>query len=220
MLFVWLFYWAQSLFTTQLNHLGILPRKIVGLVGIVFSPLLHDQENINHILNNSIPIYLLTLCLFYFHSKNAKKIFILNWVLTGALTWIIAPYEGIYHIGMSGVIYALITYLFITSSSSKNRQLQALSLLIVIVYGSLIWGIFPMDIHISWESHLSGVISGTLLSIIYKVNKPITQVKIKHITAEKKIAKQIIEIQKMHNENKSHIIKYNYIKKENDSKED
>ena len=216
MLFVWLFYWAQSLFTTKLNHLGILPRKIVGLVGIVFSPLLHDQENINHILNNSIPIYLLTLCLFYFHSKNAKKIFILNWVLTGALTWIIAPYEGIYHIGMSGVIYALITYLFITSSSSKNRQLQALSLLIVIVYGSLIWGIFPMDIHISWESHLSGVISGTLLSIIYKVNKPITQVEIKHITAEKKIAKQIIEIQKMHNENKSHIIKYNYIKKEND----
>lgn len=77
-----------------------------------------------------------------------------------------------------------------------------------------------MDIHISWESHLSGVISGTLLSIIYKVNKPITQVEIKHITAEKKIAKQIIEIQKMHNENKSHIIKYNYIKKENDSKED
>ena len=216
MLFVWLFYWAQSLFTTQLNHLGILPRKIVGLVGIVFSPLLHDQENINHILNNSIPIYLLTLCLFYFHSKNAKKIFILNWVLTGTLTWIIAPYEGLYHIGMSGVIYALITYLFITSSSSKNRQLQALSLLIVIVYGSLIWGIFPMDIHISWESHLSGVISGTLLSIIYKVNKPITQVEIKHITAEKKIAKQIIEIQKMHNENKSHIIKYNYIKKEND----
>ena len=216
MLFVWLFYWAQSLFTTQLNHLGILPRKIVGLVGIVFSPLLHDQENINHILNNSIPIYLLTLCLFYFHSKNAKKIFILNWVLTGTLTWIIAPYEGLYHIGMSGVIYALITYLFITSSSSKNRQLRALSLLIVIVYGSLIWGVFPMDIHISWESHLSGVISGTLLSIIYKVNKPITQVEIKHITAEKKIAKQIIEIQKMHNENKSHIIKYNYIKKEND----
>ena len=65
LVFIWLFYWADSLFLFQFYKLGVLPKSIEGLQGILFMPLVHSTENFNHIINNSVPIFLLTLFLFY-----------------------------------------------------------------------------------------------------------------------------------------------------------
>ena len=83
LVFIWIFYWADSLFLFQFYKLGVLPKSIEGLQGILFMPLVHSTENFNHIINNSIPIFLLTLFLFYFYKEIAIKVLLFSWVFTG-----------------------------------------------------------------------------------------------------------------------------------------
>jgi membrane associated rhomboid family serine protease len=169
-LLLWVIFWGELIMPFELTHLGIYPRTIKGISGIFFSPLIHSPNDIKHIANNSITLFLALLGLIYFHKKNAYKVFVYSWIMTGILTWIIAKNEGSYHIGISSIIYSIVFYLFITGYRSKVKHLQALALLIVLLYGSLIWGIFPIEEHVSWQGHLSGVISGIILSYIFPAN--------------------------------------------------
>ncbi len=175
---IWIIYWGEFVAPFELNHFGILPRTASGLVGIIFSPLLHSTNDINHIVNNTIPIFFLLMALFYFYKESAIKVFALSWILTGTLTWIIAKNEGSYHIGISGIIYALVFFLFISGILKKQNQYQAISLLIVLLYGSLLWGIFPMEEKVSWQGHLAGTISGIFLAFYY-FEKPKKNIQIK-----------------------------------------
>jgi membrane associated rhomboid family serine protease len=91
-----------------------------------------------------------------------------SWFVTGILLWIFANNNGAYHIGMSGVIYSLAAFLFTSGVLRKYLPLQALSLFIVFIYGSMIWGIFPTEQHVSWEGHLSGMLVGIFLAFYYR----------------------------------------------------
>lgn len=168
LVFMWISYWGQITLPFSYATLGIQPRSAFGLIGIIFAPLLHSTSDFKHILNNSIPIYFLFLALLYYFKEIALKVFVLMWFITGLITWSIALEPGSVHIGMSGVIYGLALFLFVSGSQSKKRTLQSLSLLIVLVYGSIIWGIFPMEEGVSWEGHLAGAITGSILAVIYK----------------------------------------------------
>ena len=144
----------------------------LGLKGILFMPLIHSSENFNHIFNNSIPTFLLTTLLFYFYKEIAFRVLIFSWIFTGVGVWLFAVNRGAFHIGMSGVIYSLVAFLFTSGTLRKYRPLQALSLFIVFVYGSLIWGILPISPKISWEGHFMGFIVGTILGFIYRKQGP------------------------------------------------
>ena len=93
-------------------------------------------------------------------------------LLTGIGVWLFAANKGAYHIGMSGVIYSLVAFLFTSGTLRKYRPLQALSLFIAFVYGSMIWGILPISPRISWEGHFMGLIVGVVLAIIYRKKGP------------------------------------------------
>jgi membrane associated rhomboid family serine protease len=108
--------------------------------------------------------------LIYFYRELAWKVFILSWLLSGFWLWIIGREN--YHIGASGVLYGLITFLFFSGVLRRHTGLMALSLLVVFLYGSLIWGIFPLFRIISWESHLCGSIAGILLAVVYRKEGP------------------------------------------------
>lgn len=169
---MWLFYWADFLFIYDFHQLGVVSSELYGLKGIFFMPWIHAHSDVKHILNNSVPALLLVTLLFYSYKEIALKVFLLSWFLTGFFLWVFGPHNGSHHIGMSGVIYSLAAFLFTSGVLRKYLPLQALSLFIVFLYGSMIWGIFPTKERISWEGHLSGMIVGIILAFVYRGRGP------------------------------------------------
>jgi len=163
--FLWFVYWLEIRFGLDFDENGIYPRTFSGLQGIFFSPFIHS--NIEHLGNNSLPLLILLAALRYFYAKQTMAVIGYGILLSGLLTWIIG--RDNYHIGASSLIYVLVSFIFFKGIQTKYYRLVALSLAVVVVYGGLVWYIFPkVDENISWEGHLAGLISGFVLSIIYK----------------------------------------------------
>ena len=134
-------------------------------------PLIHSPREIEHIVNNSIPTFVLTATLIYFYKPIALRVFVLLWIMTGFFLWAYADNQ-VYHIGISGVIYGLASFLFTSGVLRKYLPLQAISLFVVFVYGSMVWGIFPMEQRVSWEGHLMGFFSGIVLAFLFREKGP------------------------------------------------
>lgn len=163
-LLIWMVFWVEIRFGLDFNYLGIRPREIVGLRGVLFSPFIH--ADIKHLFNNSIPLLILSMALFYFYRELSWKILIYGILLTGILTWLIGRPAN--HIGASGLIYLLASFLFFKGIFSKFYRLMALSFIVVFSYGGMMWFVMPVDPSISWEGHLSGFVVGLIFSLIYK----------------------------------------------------
>ncbi|WP_348799400.1 rhomboid family intramembrane serine protease [Flavobacterium adhaerens] len=164
-LFLWFVYWLQIRFGFDFYDNGILPGTFSGLQGILFSPFIHSD--IEHLYNNSIPLLVLLAALFYFYRNEAVGIVVFGILFSGGLTWLIGREN--YHIGASGLIYVLFSFIFFKGIQTRYYRLVALSLTVVIVYGGMIWYVFPkVDEAISWEGHLSGFITGFVLTFFYK----------------------------------------------------
>ncbi|PCJ94590.1 MAG: rhomboid family intramembrane serine protease [Flavobacteriaceae bacterium] len=167
-LFIWTIYWIEIQFHVNLNTHGVYPRRFSGLQGILFSPFIHGS--LEHLYNNTIPIAVLTASLFYFYKRVALKVLIWGVLVSGLITWVIG--RPSYHIGISGIIYVLASFIFFKGVFTKYYRLIALSLFVVFIYGSLIWYIFPIEKGISWEGHLAGFITGLLLAVLIKTQLP------------------------------------------------
>ena len=154
----------------DLIYYGVYPRKVSGLIGILTSSLIHGNENLHHIIDNSIPLFFLSLAVFYFYNKVAYRVFFLIYFCTGIAVWFFA--RSAYHIGASGLIYGLASFLFFSGVIRQNINLLAISLLVVFLYGSMVWGIFPYDINVSWEAHFFGAVTGLILSFRYRKEGP------------------------------------------------
>jgi len=170
-LFLWLIQWAQELFTFPFYKLGVLPQQMEGLKGVLFMPFIHDKNDLNHLLNNSIAFLVLSTLLIYAYRKLAVPVLLAGWLFGGFFVWLFAENHSAYHIGLSGLIYSLVSFLFFSGVFRRYFPLQALSLLVVFLYGSTLWGIFPIEPKISWEGHLSGFLSGIALAFAFR-NRP------------------------------------------------
>lgn len=165
---LWFFKFIEFGLETNLAHLGIFPLKWEGLIGIITAPLIH--ADLKHLFDNSIPVFFLSLALFYFYREVSYQVFFLSYLSTGLLVWLVG--REAYHIGASGLIYSLAAFLFVSGVLRKNRNLLAISMLVIFLYGSMIWGLLPYDYKISWESHLMGAITGVALAFIYRKYGP------------------------------------------------
>ena len=166
---LWLIHILNIKYNLNLAQFGIYPRTLSGFFGILTSPLIHSSDGYNHLLNNSIPLLIMGWALFYFYRPIGLKIFILSWLVTGLFVWISARES--YHIGISGVLYSLLFFLFFSGVFRSDGRLLTVALFVVFLYGSMVWGIFPYDWKISFESHLSGSLVGFALSIVFKKQK-------------------------------------------------
>lgn len=159
---------VEQLFHFNFGSFGIYPRRISGLIGVLTAPFIHGD--FSHLLNNSIPLLILGASLFYFYKEIALKVFLWIFFMGGLWTWVSA--REAYHIGASGVVYGLFSFLLISGFIRKSLQLIAISFFVVFVYGSMVWGIFPIKIEISFEGHFWGFMAGVILAVYYRKQGP------------------------------------------------
>jgi len=165
---LWIVQFCNDTFDLNLVRWGIFPRRISGLPGILFGPLIH--ANYTHLISNSVPLLFLGLLMFYFYREVAFSAFFWVYFSTGIWVWI-AGREA-YHVGASGLIYSFVCFLFYSGLFRRKQSLMALSLLMVFLYGSLIWGILPLQPKISWESHLLGAVAGFIIAFFLRKEGP------------------------------------------------
>lgn len=174
---LWLILILDISFDLQTYKLGVYPLEWKGLPGVFLSPFIHSS--VKHLFSNSIPLFVLMWCLFYFYHEIAYKTFFILWLLSGFFTWIIA--REAWHIGASGVVYSLSFFLFFSGIFRKYIPLIAISLIVAFLYGSNVWNMFPwsmyLDSKVSWEGHLSGGISGFIIALIFRKHGPQKPVK-------------------------------------------
>lgn len=148
------------------KRLGIYPMSRRGVFGIFAHPLIHT--GFRHLLANTPPLFLLTWCLYYFYQDKASIILFVIWIGCGFITFCIGK-PG-WHMGSSGLIYALVFFQLFSGIVNKHKPLVMLALFITCLYGGLIWNMLPQfaKATTSWEGHLSGAIAGTISALLFK----------------------------------------------------
>lgn len=187
---IWLIHLVSVLLSYNLSPFGILPRKLSGLIGILTSPLIHGS--FSHLLSNTAPLIILGIGIFYFYPKSAYRSFVLIYFGTGFLVWLLG--RQVFHIGASGVVYGYVSFLFFSGIFRKDNKSIALSLLVVFLYGGLVWGILPGMKGISWESHLFGAVTGLAAAFIFRNVDPPKSYDWEDENEEESIPKQKLEI--------------------------
>lgn len=171
-LLLWIIKATDILFDLGLNNYGLIPLKSNGLIGIFTAPLLH--ADLAHLFANSVPLFILGTFLFYFYKEIAWMMLALLYLITGIWVWTFARGTGV-HIGASGIIYGLASFLFFSGIIRRDKSLLVITMLVAFLYGGLVWGVFPQLFPgkpISWESHLMGFLAGLVLAVYYRGQGP------------------------------------------------
>jgi len=164
----WLVKFIEMQSGQSLVEFGVFPRTLSGIKGVITSPFIHGD--LRHLISNSVPLLVLSGGVFYFYSSLAYRVIAGVFLLGGFWLWL-GGRES-FHIGASGLVYGLTTFLFFSGMLRRDIRLMALSMLVVFLYGGMIWGIFPLFTGISWEAHLFGAFAGILFSFVYRKEGP------------------------------------------------
>jgi membrane associated rhomboid family serine protease len=140
---------------------GLRPREALGLVGIVTAPLVHSD--FAHLVANSVPLAALGAAMLFLYPHSSLRVLPAVYFGTGALVWTFG--RGSVHLGASGLVYGLVSYVFFAGLLRRDRRAVAASLLVVLTYGSLAWGVLPIDPRTSWETHLAAAVIGLALAL-------------------------------------------------------
>ena len=144
----------------SLESFGIVPRTEHGLIGIVFSPLLH--ANWDHLLSNSVPLFVLLILLLSNVQYRPYRTLALIWVVSGLGTWTIG--RGVCHIGASSVVFGLASFLIVAGFKLRSWRSIFVAIFVFFFYGGIFTGVIPKAGPISWEGHLCGAIAGVWIA--------------------------------------------------------
>ncbi len=162
--FMWLTFSVEFYLGFDLGKFGIYPRDIKGLIGVFAAPLLHG--NFNHLMSNTVPLLVLGATLYFFYPTIASRVFLYAYFFTNLLVWVFArPYI---HIGASGLVYSLAAFLLFTGIFRRDVKSLIISILVLIGYGGMVYGISPFNSQISWESHLLGATVGIVTAYLLR----------------------------------------------------
>ena len=166
---IWIIHALQIFLDLDLGYWGIYARDTLGLRGIFFAPLLHADWT--HLASNSVPCLVTSVMVIYFFPSVAMRAFILIYFLSGFFVWIFAR-TGVFHIGLSYVVYGLVSFVFWTGIFRRSIRSIVLSLIVVTLYSGMIEGVLPtaeiLKKNISWDSHLIGAVMGIFIAYFFK----------------------------------------------------
>ena len=161
---MWVVHIYQYATGSTMAHWGIYPREFDGLIGVLTAPFIHGSWE--HLISNSVPLFVTTTIIYFFYKRVALPSFVLIYILTGAAVWIFG--RSVYHIGASGVVYGLISFIFGSGVFRRNIKSIILALIVTVLYSGYLSGVLPLKQGISWESHLLGGIVGLIIAWLMK----------------------------------------------------
>jgi len=161
---LWLIRLAESLLGLDLMRASIYPRNLQSVTGILFAPLLHGS--VSHLFANTAPLLVLGTALIYGYPRASRIAIPLIWLLSGLGVWLFA--RASWHLGASGLTFGMMFFVFSIGALRWDRRAIALSMIVFLLYGGMVWGVFPSAPGISWEYHLFGALSGVLLAILLR----------------------------------------------------
>ena len=157
---LWAIHGVSLVTDSHLAVLGIRPREIGGLIGVVTAPLVHGS--VSHLFSNTLPLLVLGTALLFGSPRAARIVLPLVWLGSGLAVWLFA--RDAIHIGASGLAYGMMTFVFVAGVLRRDKRSIALTLLVFFLHGSMIWGVLPLRAGVSFESHLAGAVIGVALA--------------------------------------------------------
>lgn len=167
---MWAAFYAEMMFGLPLSLFGIVPRTFQGLIGIFTAPLIHGD--ILHLISNTIPMLFLGVVLFFFYGQIGGQVFFRAYFWTNILVWLFARPAN--HIGASGVVYALAFFLIFFGFFRRDFLSIIISVVILILYGGVFYGVLPTDPRVSWESHFAGALVGIASAVTFSNKKNVS----------------------------------------------
>jgi len=144
---------------------GVRPRELAGLPGILFAPLVH--ADFAHLFSNSLPLIVAGTAMLFLYPQSALRVLPAIYLGPGIAVWLFAR-GGSSHLGASGLVYGLVSYIFVAGLIRRDRRAIAASLLVSFMYGALVWGVLPIKRGVSWETHLAAALIGVALAIVLR----------------------------------------------------
>jgi membrane associated rhomboid family serine protease len=165
---LWVVKLSELLLGFDLVEYGVYPHRLSGLVGILTAPFIH--ASLAHLVSNTVPIIILGTALLYGYPKAARIALPVIFLGTGLGVWLFGRES--YHIGASGLASGMMFFVFAIGVVRWDRRAIALSLIVFFLYGGMVWGVFPGDPEISYESHLFGALLGVALAVLLRKLDP------------------------------------------------
>lgn len=148
----------------DLQQFGVRPHQPVGLLGIVFAPLLH--ANLAHLIANTVPVAVLGIVMLHLYPTGSFRVLPAIYFGPGIAVWLFARDGN--HVGASGLVYGLVAYIFVAGLIRRDRRAIGASLLVAFLYGTLVWGLFPLEPGVSWETHLAAAVIGIVMAVLLR----------------------------------------------------
>jgi len=167
---MWGAFYLELVLGIPLVGYGIVPRTIMGLVGIFFAPLLHGS--FLHLVSNTVPLLFLGTVLFFFYERIGGRVFLRGYFWTNILVWLFA--RPALHIGASGLVYSLAFFLIFFGLFRRDIRSILISGIVLLLYGGVFYGVLPSDPQVSWESHFAGALVGIFTAVTFSNKKNVS----------------------------------------------
>lgn len=159
---MWAAFYLEFFYGWPLSYFGIVPWTPMGLIGIFTGPMLHGS--FNHLVSNTVPLLFLGTVLFFFYERIGGIVFFRSYFWTNILVWLFGRHDS-NHIGASGVVYGLAFFLIFFGIFRRDFTSMMISIVVIMLYGGVIYGVLPTDPRVSWESHFAGALVGVYTAI-------------------------------------------------------
>jgi membrane associated rhomboid family serine protease len=163
-LLLWVVELTETIGGLDFTHLGIYPRRVSGLAGVLLAPFIHGS--FKHLFANTAPIIVIGTLLLFTYPRAAKILLPVVYLGGGVLVWLFA--RQAYHIGASGITFGMLFFILTLGIIRWEQRAIAIALVVFFLYGGTIWGVLPTAPEISFESHLSGALIGLVLAFLLR----------------------------------------------------
>ena len=168
LILVWGAFFIDLTFNLDWRRFGNRPLQWNGAIGVLTMPFLHGD--FSHLWGNTVSFFTLCSMLVYFYRDLGLKVLGWTWLGAGVLLWLSGAPGN--HIGLSGVVYGLAAFLFFSGLIRMHPRLIRVSMVVTFLYGSIVWGVFPIESGVSWQGHLAGAALGGFLAIAWRKQGP------------------------------------------------